>query len=179
MKHLNCFTSVGAIFLFTVLVSAMHAAPPQYAVTVLDNLSNGINSHGYGINSSGQVAGTDGARHAVQWTGMTPTNLLTLGGTFTLNYGINISGQMVGYGDITGNSAHHAIRWTGTTPTDLGTLGGTFSFASGINDSGQVAGYANITGNTANHAVRWTGTMPTDLGILPGGTLSQIGRAHV
>ena len=77
--------------------------------------------------------------------------------------GINNFGQVVGWSNISGDSAFHAAIWNGTTPTDLGTLGGDYSRAMGINDSGQVVGWAN-TSDSKIHVTIWNGTTPTDLG---------------
>ena len=81
------------------------------------------------------ICGT--AQAVVQYT---VTDLGTLGGTDSYAYGINASGQVVGYCHTTGNAADHAFLYSGSTMTDLGTLGGTDSYANGINDSGQVVG---------------------------------------
>ena len=90
------------------------------------------------------------------------TDLDTLGGRYSIAYGINNSGQVVGYRDLsTGNI--RATIWNGTTPTDLGEVGGVgISYAFGINNAGQVVGYAG------GHATIWNGTTPTDLGTLGG-----------
>ena len=91
-------------------------------------------------------------------------------------YGINDSGQVVGWSNILGESAYHATIWesayhatiwNGTTPTDLGTLGGSISQAWDINDSGQVIGISS-TSDGVSHATIWNGTTPTDLGTLTG-----------
>lgn len=78
------------------------------------------------------------------------TDLGTLGGTISVAYGINASGQVVGWSytgvnDPQAGEITHAFR-TGPnqpinpTTDDLGTLGGYYSWAYGINDSGQVVG---------------------------------------
>ncbi len=95
------------------------------------------------------------------------TDLGTLGGTYSLAYGINNSGQVVGFGHTVGDAAAHATLWNGTVVTDLGTLGGTSSYAFGISDSGQVVGKA-YTAAGDQHATLWNGTTATDLGTLGG-----------
>jgi probable HAF family extracellular repeat protein len=140
----------------------------------------GITACGYGINASGQVAGTcefAGAtngrtKRAVRWTGTTGEDLGTLGGRSEAR-SINASGQVAGSSEIKEGGPNRAVRWTGTKAEVLGTLGGTFSVGMAINDSGQVAGCASLPGGNGCtgytcHAVRWTGTHPEDLGTLGG-----------
>jgi probable HAF family extracellular repeat protein len=148
--------SAAVLCTFTLLPNRIYANPPAYNVTQL-RLGNPINpSYGYGINASGQVAGWsassttgDGAYHAVRWTGTTPEDLGTLGGTNSYGYAINASGQVAGWSDITGDGGYHAVVWTGTTLTDLGTLGGSFSKAYGINSFGDVIGTSTTAGRCA------------------------------
>ena len=96
-------------------------------------------------------------------------DLGTLGGTYSSAYGINDSGQVVGYSNTAGGD-YHAFLYDSTAMTDLGTLGGTYSYAYGINDSGQVVGYSGTIGH-ASRAFLYNGTAMTDLGTL-GGTSS-------
>jgi probable HAF family extracellular repeat protein len=95
------------------------------------------------------------------------TDLGTLGGTTSRPWGINASGQVVGYSYTTGNTVYHAFLYSGSTMTDLGTLGGTNSKAWGINASGQIVGEAYI-GSGTNHAFLYSGSTMTDLGTLGG-----------
>ena len=75
-------------------------------------------------------------------------DLGTLGEDSSEAFGINASGQVVGW--VNSHNYAHAFLYTGSTMTDLGTLGGTFSEARGINDSGQVVGISDLM------AIRWT-----------------------
>lgn len=98
------------------------------------------------------------------------TDLGTLGGTTSYAYGINNSGQIVGWADTT-TAYRHAFLYSGSGPIqDLGTLGGGNSFAYGINDSGQVVGEADISAGYGNyHAFLYSGSGPMqDLGTFGG-----------
>ena len=95
----------------------------------------------------------------------------TLGaGLNSAGYGINSSGQVVGFEDVS-NGTPHAFVSSGGTVTDLGTLGGATSVANGINDSGIIVGQADISGGST-HAFIHTGTgslsAGDDLGVLTG-----------
>src|SRR2546422_508927 len=108
---------------------------------------------------------------ATAWPAPAPAQVIytirdlgTLGGSNSVGYGINASGQVTGNSYLSpGDSAQHAFRTTATgrvsdPGTDLGTLGGSDSYGVGINASGQVTGYSSITNNNANHAFRTTPT---------------------
>ena len=142
------------------LPAGLAAAPPQYHVTVLNGLG-GSYSIATGVNNSGQVVGYsylpgNNGRHAVRWTGSTPTAMDDLGGNTGIGYSINDSGE------VTGQMANYAARWTGTTPTDLGGPPDGETRGHGINASGQIAG---VSGDPSGvHAVRWTDTAPLELG---------------
>ena len=137
----------------------------------------GIESFGYGINDAGQVAGSSslfggGVLHAVRWTGTTPAALGELSEYGSEAYGINASGQVVGYARTAG-AEKHAVLWTGTTPTDLATLGGARSEGYGLNDAGDVVGMS-LAANFGWHAFLFTGGTMYDLN-----TLTGIGDLHV
>jgi probable HAF family extracellular repeat protein len=122
------------------------------------------------------------AAHAAPYT---VTDLGALGGTDSLGWGINASGQVTGYAGTPG-IAINAFLWNPTTPNsasgtlhDLGSLGGSFAWGIGINATGQVAGISATTEDVAEHATLWNPATPNgtsgtlhDLGTL-GGTYSQ------
>jgi probable HAF family extracellular repeat protein len=78
-----------------------------------------------------------------------------VGGTYTIAFGINDSGEVVGYGNIWNNAAH-AMVWTASGGMkDLNNLipadsGWVLINANAINASGQITGYG--TKNRHNHA---------------------------
>ena len=153
---------------------------------------------GRGINDLGQVAGYSHASTGYRgslWNPTTPnattgsmTNLGTLPNGSTdssLGYGINASGQVIGYSQAA--TGTRPFLWTPSrrmaaagSMIDLGDLpgGGDASYGSGINASGQVVGYSQSA--TGNRGFLWSPTTPNgasgsmvDLGDLPGGNNSS------
>jgi probable HAF family extracellular repeat protein len=69
-----------------------------------------------GINPAGQLLGSIvlpevQERHAVLWANGVLTDLGTLGGSFSQAFGINPSGQVVGF-SVTAANETHATLWT-------------------------------------------------------------------
>jgi probable HAF family extracellular repeat protein len=95
------------------------------------------------------------------------TDLGTLSGPSGASYayGINDSGQAVGYSNTVGGQAH-AFRYNGTPMQDLGTLGGSMSQANAINSFGQVAGNSTTAGDQVYHAFLYDGVQMEDLGTI-------------
>ena len=70
-------------------------------------------------------------------------DLGTLGADHSEAYGINESGQIVGYSYITGDNYCHAFLYENNQMTRVEFSSGNFSIATAINESGQIAGYSN------------------------------------
>jgi probable HAF family extracellular repeat protein len=73
---------------------------------------------------------------------------------YTVAFGINDGGQIVGWCGMKSNQAR-ACLWEHGRVTDLGTLGGTASMATAINNHGEIIGSATNK-NGQQHAVLWT-----------------------
>jgi probable HAF family extracellular repeat protein len=164
-------------------------------MTDLGTLPGDISSEATGINSAGQVVGESTSSRlqsprATLWqasgVAVDLNTFLSAGSSWVLETAsaINDSGQIVGSGQINGQS--HAYRLTlpsggGTAAIiDLGTLpGGTGSAATAISGNGLVVGTADVPnpsdplGGTVGHAFLYSAGTMTDLGTLPGGFDSQ------
>jgi probable HAF family extracellular repeat protein len=64
---------------------------------------------------------SDAATHAFLWSGGTMTDLRTLGGSRSVVFGINDTGQVVGYA-YTASGAQHPFLYSGGQMLDLNTL---------------------------------------------------------
>jgi probable HAF family extracellular repeat protein len=85
-------------------------------------------------------------------------DLGTLGGTRSEAYGINASGQVVGWSLVPGVSpGGHAFRTAANQPINPATddLGGGNTSAAGINDSGQVVGIVTVHAPASNDGADW------------------------
>ncbi len=135
-----------------------------------------LSSNGSGINKKGEITGTASGvateppyTSAFLWKEGSVEYVGTLGGTFSIGYGINDSGMVVGYSHMPPiGGIHHAFLWDSGTITDLGTLGGSNSRARAVNDRGQVVGYSAIAGDLFSHAFLWDNGAMQDLGTLYG-----------
>jgi probable HAF family extracellular repeat protein len=103
------------------------------------------------INENGEVVGGSGicapispaiGVHAILWQHGSPKYLGGFGGQMNnVAFDINNRRHIVGFSDLTGDTATHAFLWKNGKMTDLGTLpGDVFSFAFGINERDQIVG---------------------------------------
>lgn len=99
-------------------------------------------------------------------------DLGTLGGSYSVAYGINDSGQVVGESETAAGQLHAFVWDEGVGMVDLGTLGGSASSAYAINNAGRVVGSAR-TANGELHAFLWRDGEMIDLGLLPGGSCTE------
>jgi probable HAF family extracellular repeat protein len=106
------------------------------------------------------------------------TDLGTLGGTFSLAYGINNGGQIAGFSTLAGDAVEHSSVWEFGRTIDLGTLGGPDSQSfTGLNEFGAVPGVAELASPDPNgEDFCGIGTHLTCLGFLwRKGTMTPLG----
>jgi len=132
-----------------------HAAMWTAAHQLVDlgGLFDSDNSHILGINANGDcaiIAVVDDNGHVGQRSffarGCTnPQNIGQFGGNYTFVTGINASGQMAGYSQLSISSTdQRAYLWTDGTMRNLGTCRNTVSSgALGLNDDGHVVGFCS------------------------------------
>jgi probable HAF family extracellular repeat protein len=118
------------------------------------------------INNNGQVAGNlagGSSTLACIWSDGTTTGLGALGpGGASYAYGINQSGQVVGWSVVAGGGYAIAFLYSNGTMTPLGVLpGGSLTVAYGINDNGQIVGKGDV--GEATHAFLYSNGTMTDL----------------
>jgi probable HAF family extracellular repeat protein len=128
-------------------------------------VSGDFSSRAQAIDDNGNVVGVSSgfkfgsASHAVIWRhGGPPENLGSLGGSSAFAYGLNNSGEVVGYSVLDDGFTHHAFSWTSKGGMqDLGALGGTGSdsYAQAINEAGEIVGFSFLNLGVAD-AFLWT-----------------------
>jgi probable HAF family extracellular repeat protein len=175
------------VLAFAVVFAAVPACAWSYQYTVTPL---GGNTWAYGINNSGQIAGTMNSSYGALYGQAfvsnagagTPTSLGTLGGLYSSAYHINASGQIAGSSYLSDGITVHPVLYSYSggnwTPTDLGSGGLTreFSEAWGINNAGTVVGYigtSDTLGNvTYGYAFQKTGggALQNLNNLLPGGS---------
>lgn len=151
------------------LVHAMLWNPGQsgYSVQDLGVLTGKTQSLAYGINDAGVVVGDSRTNYyedsrACSWNlaapGSPPQDLGTLGGDKSSARGINQSGGIAGYANLTNGGPDHACLFQSPQNRDLGVpAGGTYSRAYAINAAGNVVGTADYPTAQQNlgHAFYW------------------------
>jgi probable HAF family extracellular repeat protein len=113
--------------------------------------------------------------HAVLWERGQIHDLGTLGGTDSVVYQANASGQAMGISftddtvhNSTGLPTTHPFLWDHGKLLDIGSLGGSFSEAYGLNGQGEEVGFSFLDGDTQLHPFLWNRGVLTDLGTLGG-----------
>ncbi len=120
---------------------------------------------------------SNGDAHAFKYTGVTITDLGTLGGHNSYANAVSANGLVIVGVSSLGNGYEHAYKYEGTIMTDLGTLGGNISGAHSVSADGSVIVGSSTLANGDSHAIKYAGITMTDLGTLGGG-LGDVGDAH-
>jgi probable HAF family extracellular repeat protein len=182
-------TGIWQRFLLSLLLSAASSAQ-TYTITEIGLLKGDNESNGFWLNSSGAVVGcsdtansegypctgTTAGQHGFYWTksgGSQDLGTLT-GGNISGAIGINDSGEVVGYSNISTKPADLfnfvAFKWMAASGkiANLGTLSsGNSSCAFSVNSSGEIAG-DSFKNSTVVDAVRWESDKIKNLGALSG-----------
>jgi probable HAF family extracellular repeat protein len=131
----------------------------------------GAFSQGWGINSSGEVAGEstiDGLFHrAFFFNGTFMENLGVAAGASSKARAINDAHMITG-GTTSVAGPQHAFLYDGVEMHDIGTLGISVSEGRAINATGQIAGFSFPPGGAFQHAIFYDGVTMIDLGTLGG-----------
>jgi len=126
----------------------------------------GANTYATAINSSGEVAGSNGGAFVVA-SGQLEDLAMPSGMNWSAAYGINDAGTAVGDGRLANGTFRGLIWNTDGGVVQLGTLGGSSSQATGVNNSGEVTGFASLSSGYQHAFSTWGGSL-TDLGTLGG-----------
>jgi probable HAF family extracellular repeat protein len=106
------------------------------------------------INTAGVVVGYsrsgnyDDVYHALEWSGTTPIDIGSLGGSRNIPDDINDAGEVVGSSELSGTTTEHGFLYASGTMYDLNNLlvpgsGVTIAGATAINDEGQIVASSN------------------------------------
>jgi probable HAF family extracellular repeat protein len=178
---------IAKILAACLLASAVFASAQSYTITDLGVLKGDNESSGFWINSYGDVVGCSdtqtsygypctglvAGQHAFYWSqsgGMKDLGTLS-GATVSGALGLNDSGTVVGYSNVTGQPVTNfvAVQWSSTGAiTNLGTLsGGSSSAAFQINSAAEAAGDSFLSSGIVD-ATSWTNSKIKNLGALKG-----------
>ncbi len=128
--------------------------------------ANGRQPNPQSINVQGLVVGglqsTGVDSHAASWADVDPTDLGTLGGTYSTAFAVSADGKVVGESQIKYDIGIHAALWQGGVAIDLGTLGGANGRAEAVNTEGVVVGQTQTASGEWRAAV-WYGTKAVDI----------------
>jgi len=165
--------NLGHVVGLMVTTGGIGVQPFLYQSDILNGL--GFVGSARAINDAGVIVGGlggDPSFGAFKYEAGVRIDLGTLGGSSSVAYDINESGQIVGLSRIAPDShRERAFLYSNGVMNDLGSLGGGESVAFSINDNGIIAGQSLTTGGEV-HAAMHSGGQWYDLGTL-GGTSSQ------
>ena len=152
----------------TVLASTTSIAVPTYVAVPI-----GLNNAGFGINSGGQIIGTEEYAQTVTatvYTGSSGVGLGALGGLYSYGGGINRFGHATGSASVGGAFDQRAFLYANGQMVNLGSFApGAISYGRAINDSDQVTGVSYTGVEFIQHAFLYSGGVMVNLGASDGG----------
>lgn len=155
MKTMLAILAVGLCFCATA------ATTQNYTIQKLPPLEGDLDAGAYSLNDVGQAAGYSGNR-AVIWTAGVPRNIQTIGASYSVAFGINLSGQAAGDISSAGTNSG-AFFWSGSSMNRIIPPYGFVYEAYAINDAGAVVGTSSGTGG-----FKWQNGSFEELSFLPG-----------
>lgn len=182
MKRFKAKLMASAAMAGVLCAEQAFAGAPEFMILDLGVLSGGTQSYAYGINNAGRVTGRarDSAGNSRAFitsanTAINPgTDLIPLlsGGVYNIGTEINATGQVAGYGGVSGGD--RAFRYNSGTNTTINPSKGDWSYAEGINDLGQVVGGSSTQNGSGSPTVAflYSGTTLINLPFLTSGGYS-------
>lgn len=141
----------------------------------LGSLAPGSWTKAFDINDLGQIVGYSAvtpegntSNRAFLSSAGSMTDLGTLGGSVSYAYGLNNSGQVVGWSNTSTSSAERAFLYANGAMTNLGAMGGVSSVALDINESGYIVGHTRSATDVVRGFVRQPNGNVINLGTLGG-----------
>jgi probable HAF family extracellular repeat protein len=171
---------VWSRFVVSAVAALSASATMAQSFHVIPSLGGGTYSPSYGVSDGGHAAGVSTSgfdTRAYLWTGGAPTDLGTLGGSWSEGLGISANGQAVVGTSSVGGGRQRAFRWMqGLGMQDLGAFHpqGSSAATAANADGSVVVGWAHDA-NADERAFRWTASGLLNLGTLGGSSSMALG----
>lgn len=162
-------TSLRLLVMASMLIVSPHIKAQFYAVEEIGSLG-GIDTVPWRINATGQVVGYDnvnGNWHAFLYSKGQLIDLHQPNWEYSLAWGINDQGVVVGEAAVLPNSESRAFKFEDGAIADLGIARGR---AQAINNQGHITGHFTSSDGTVKSAFLYQNGLASDIGSLGGAT---------